>query len=208
MSQTFQTFQTTDFLHQALTEGLNGNLDALRTAFSGASAPTSPVAYQLWADTANKLLKMRDSTNTSWWTIGPLGPLQQVQTLIHAQTALAAGYAELALPHPFLVTGVVLVPDTTTLTSVATTKEWTFALKNQTTGNQLFSATPSTATSVSGVTVEASTELQANTKYRLTANQNQSLAAWDVLRFTIAQVGAPTAVTKCGVKLYGYPVGV
>jgi len=51
---------------------LNDGLEALRTLHSGTSAPSSTVAYMLWADTTNTLLKMRDSGDASWLTLGTL----------------------------------------------------------------------------------------------------------------------------------------
>jgi hypothetical protein len=47
---------------------LNSQLQALATLSSGATAPT--YAYQLWYDTANSVLKIRDGANTAWVTIG------------------------------------------------------------------------------------------------------------------------------------------
>lgn len=48
---------------------INSAAEALRTCHSGASEPSSTVAYMLWADTTNFLLKMRNSTNTDWIVI-------------------------------------------------------------------------------------------------------------------------------------------
>jgi hypothetical protein len=49
---------------------LNSQLQALATLSSGATAPTTTYAYQLWYDTANSVLKIRDGANTAWVTIG------------------------------------------------------------------------------------------------------------------------------------------
>jgi len=51
---------------------VNAALQALATLSSGTSAPSSPYAYQLWADTANGLLKIRNAANNAWITIGKL----------------------------------------------------------------------------------------------------------------------------------------
>jgi hypothetical protein len=45
---------------------MNGALDTLKTCFSGPTAPGTPSAFQLWADTTNGVLKQRDSSNTAW----------------------------------------------------------------------------------------------------------------------------------------------
>jgi len=50
----------------------NNALAALFGLSSGASAPSTTVAYQLWADTANGLLKMRNAANSAWISKGPL----------------------------------------------------------------------------------------------------------------------------------------
>ncbi len=40
--------------------------DALKSAFSGASAPSNPVAGQIWFDTAKKLMKHRNNADSAW----------------------------------------------------------------------------------------------------------------------------------------------
>lgn len=52
---------------------LNLALQALASTSSGSTAPTTPFAYQLWADTNAGMLKMRNAANTAWITIGLLG---------------------------------------------------------------------------------------------------------------------------------------
>ena len=42
---------------------VNSAFDTLQTNFSGDTAPSSPLVYQLWVDTANDLLKTWDGTN-------------------------------------------------------------------------------------------------------------------------------------------------
>lgn len=48
---------------------INAALAALFSLSSGASAPSVTIAYMLWLDTANGLLKQRNSTNTAWITL-------------------------------------------------------------------------------------------------------------------------------------------
>lgn len=45
---------------------LNSALQALASANSGAAAPSTTYAYQVWGDTANDLIKIRDEANTTW----------------------------------------------------------------------------------------------------------------------------------------------
>lgn len=51
---------------------VNSALQALASLSSGASAPSTTYAYQLWADTTNGLLKRRNSANNAWLVLGPL----------------------------------------------------------------------------------------------------------------------------------------
>jgi len=51
---------------------LNNALAALISTSSGASAPSTTYANQLWYDTANDLLKMRNEDNDAWITIAYL----------------------------------------------------------------------------------------------------------------------------------------
>lgn len=52
---------------------LNSALGALATCSSGASAPSTSYAYQLWADSATELLKQRNAANSAWITLLTLG---------------------------------------------------------------------------------------------------------------------------------------
>lgn len=51
---------------------LNTQLLALGTLQSGVAEPSPTYAFMLWADTANSLLKQRNSSNNGWLTIGTL----------------------------------------------------------------------------------------------------------------------------------------
>jgi microcystin-dependent protein len=57
----------------AFRSDLNGQLLALGTLQSGASAPSTTFSYMLWADTTAGLLKIRDAANAAWVTVGTLG---------------------------------------------------------------------------------------------------------------------------------------
>lgn len=206
MTQTFTTPAGTDPANLAIKTLLPDRDESLRTLFSGATAPSSPAAYQFWADTTSKTLKQRNAANSAWIELLPLGDSVRMQVPFRTLGALAAETLQLPAAMASRIEKVILVPSGATVTSVAATKEWTFLLKNQTTGNNLFSATPSTATAVGGVGGGA--ELAANAAYNLAANQNQVVAAGDVLRFTIGAVGAPTAVADVSVHLVFTLLGV
>ena len=51
---------------------LNTCLGDIQSSNSGSSAPSTTVAYKIWADTANNLLKIRNSANNGWLTLGDL----------------------------------------------------------------------------------------------------------------------------------------
>ena len=51
---------------------LNNVLDAIQTINSGTSEPTTKVAYMLWADTTNNLLKVRNGANNAWISLGSI----------------------------------------------------------------------------------------------------------------------------------------
>lgn len=87
---------------------LNSTLSAILSLNSGSTAPTTTVAYSLWADTTTGLLKIRDSSNSSFITVGALGSVN-------------LGLASLASPT---FTGTPLAPTAsagTNTTQIATT---------------------------------------------------------------------------------------
>ncbi len=87
---------------------LNSTLSAIISLNSGSTAPVTTVAYSLWADTTTGLLKIRDSSNTSFITVGALGSVN-------------LGLAALASPT---FTGTPLAPTAsagTNTTQIATT---------------------------------------------------------------------------------------
>ena len=51
---------------------LNNVLDAIQTINSGTSEPATKVAYMLWADTTNNLLKVRNGANNAWISLGSI----------------------------------------------------------------------------------------------------------------------------------------
>ena len=51
---------------------LNSCLGDIQSSNSGSSAPSTTVAYKIWADTSNNLLKIRNSANNGWLTLGDL----------------------------------------------------------------------------------------------------------------------------------------
>jgi len=54
----------------AVRSDINDALGAIQSLNSGSSAPSTTVAYMLWLDTSNNLLKMRNGSNNDWVEIG------------------------------------------------------------------------------------------------------------------------------------------
>lgn len=203
-TQNFTAPSSTDPLGLAILTHLVDRDDALRANFSGSSAPSSTAAFQTWADTSAGMMKLRNAANNGWISLFPLAA--QVPLVLNLQHAgaMAAKELQIVAPVAMSVSRIVLVTDTTTSGSVAATNEWTFLLRNVTQAVNLFSATPSTATTVAGV---GGGEITADTAYSLTANQNAAVSSNDVLRLTIAQTGSPTAVADVSIVVIGYPLG-
>ena len=56
----------------AVRSDLNGSLAAIVSNNSGATEPATMYAYQWWPDTTTGLLKLRNSANSAWVTVGTL----------------------------------------------------------------------------------------------------------------------------------------
>lgn len=72
--QSDQTIQNATFPN--VRADINDNLEALFTQSSGASEPTTKVAFQPWVDTSTSppTWKIRNAANTAWITVGVLDP--------------------------------------------------------------------------------------------------------------------------------------
>jgi len=49
---------------------INNALLAISSTNSGSSEPSTPYAYEMWVDTTNNLLKLRNAANSAWITLG------------------------------------------------------------------------------------------------------------------------------------------
>ena len=73
---------------------LNSALQALGSTQSGTTAPSPTFANQLWYDTANNILKIRNEDNDAWISLFTLDQsADSVSQLVTAITALSAGSA-------------------------------------------------------------------------------------------------------------------
>ena len=72
----------------AFRSDLNNALQALGSTSSGASAPSSPFANQLWYDTTNNILKIRNEDNDAWIS---LLTLNQTTDVLQSVSGLVIG---------------------------------------------------------------------------------------------------------------------
>lgn len=70
---------------------INSALLAIVGLNSGPTPPTTTFAYMLWADTANGVLKRRNSSNSGWVVCGPLASTM-VQSVSGAKTVTLADF--------------------------------------------------------------------------------------------------------------------
>lgn len=193
----------TDSLAAAVVTRIPDALEALRSQFSGSAFPANPVAFQRFAHTGDKLIYERNAANSAWLVVGPLGGNAGRVVVPMRLGALAAGTNRLLVaPAPLRIVRVGLLASASVAASSG--NEWTFRVRNQTTGVELFSGTVGTFTTLSGVGGGA---LTADTVHWLTPNQNHSLLEGAALQFIVAQVGSPAAVADFSITLDMYEVG-
>ena len=115
---------------------LNDALDAIHSTNSGGSEPSTTVAYMLWADSVNNLLKVRNGANSDWISLGSIN-------------ATNLGLAALASPT---FTGTVTAPelDLTGTTSLKLPVGTTAQRPTGATGDIRFNSTLSQVETYSG----------------------------------------------------------
>ncbi len=140
----------------AVRTDINAALAAIFGLSSGASAPSTTIAYQLWADTTNNLLKQRNAANTGWFVRGTLA-----ETFVVARssnTILGVG------DHgkTFIATGTF----TQTLTAAATLSDgWSVGYRND--GSGVITIDPNSAETIDG---QATITLQPGEACLITCN--------------------------------------
>lgn len=73
MSQTYYDDVYSGSMAGATTlQRIENNFAAVKSLWSGATAPSDPIAGMPWIDTTNHLFKLRNEANTSWLTIWDL----------------------------------------------------------------------------------------------------------------------------------------
>ncbi len=71
---------------------VNAALQALASQSAGATQPATRYAYQIWADTANNVIKRRNAANTAWIEVGPIDGVYPANTIRGRSTT--AGLAQ------------------------------------------------------------------------------------------------------------------
>lgn len=189
MSQTFPT------LDQNLSQTqINANfwsaLQALQSAYSGSSAPASPVAGQFWYDTAGSVLKVYYSGG--WVELGPITQPLTTREIVAYRGALS-GTITIPLVAPYgnaTVLDVYLISDTATSGSDGSNR-WEFQLQNADTTNTLLATSKKTD----------SAEIAIGTLYKVTPDQNQGLVADQRLQLVITKTGTPTSLSSAVVTI-------
>lgn len=197
----------TDYANVVLKTTFPDAMESLRTCHSGASAPSSTVAYMLWADTTTGYLKLRNAANTAWIRVTPLATdatYQMVANTVASLGATTTVRAGVALRAGTL-RRVLIVGETATTSSSG--NEWQFQLTRYPTATPgspvtCFSATVGTFTALAGVGGGA--ELVAWQAYSLTPDQNTTVAELDVYAVTLTKVGTATTVTNAQVIVEAY----
>lgn len=168
-------------------------LESLRSMFSGASDPSSTVAYMLFADTSAGLWKMRNSGDSAFTTIGKLNTDLGYQShLIRTGGISATIDLQLGVPKQtsWYVHRVRIISDTATSGSDGSNK-YGFNIRNVTQAADLLAADVETD----------ATEITADTPYDIDADQNQTVAVDDVLELEVTKTGAPTDLSSAEVAI-------
>lgn len=202
MAQTWQMPPAlTDYANQVLVAAIPNSMEALRTCHSGSSAPASPVAYMLWADTSAGWLKLRNASNTAWLKVHPLAVDNVLQLSGEGWSAASLSATKTdwlaTAPRAGTVKRVVLLSSSASTSSSG--NEWTFQVKKYPNSApaspvNLCTAAPGTFTAVGGVGGGA--EFVANKAWTFAPNQNATLLDGDVLELVATKLGTGTTLAR------------
>lgn len=196
MSQSWQVpVVAGDTVATALTTKVNDALEALRTLHSGATAPTTTVAYMLWADTANNLLKQRNAANSDWVVIAAINARNHVfRPMVRIGPVSGTDQFYLLVARDACrILGVSWLTDTATSGSDGS-NNYAVQIMNHTQANNLRATAWDTFTDA---------ELAADAENFIAADQNQDIAVGDVIEIQITQTGSPTSLAgaECAFQL-------
>jgi hypothetical protein len=200
MSQTWEALDASGTVLAEVSKH-DDKLDSLRTHFSGASEPSSTAAYQVWFDTATKLIKQRNAANGAWLTVGTLGSAAHVQhAFIRVGTVSASTNVYISgMTEAITITDVNLLCST----GVATddTDYWSFMLANLTETEDLLSAAVTTMTTGGAAIV-------ADTPFELAPDQNTALGADEVVELQMTKAASAGNLVDLTVVVAFYATGV
>lgn len=202
MSQTFADLVGSGTLQTDRTT-LNNNIGALRSSFSGSSAPSSPtpVEGQLWADSTNDFLYIYDGS--SWRQVvkySSSSGYHQSSFDIAANTTFAPYFTAtqtirlMSAAQAITITAVQITSDTSAATDAS--NYYTFALQNGGTAGSSSTAICSQTTNSSG-----GAAITANTSYSLGTISNANIAANEQLKIVCTKTGTPTALATARVYI-------
>ncbi|HQP29943.1 MAG TPA: hypothetical protein PLB81_01335 [Deltaproteobacteria bacterium] len=72
-------------------QNMENNFACLKSSFSGASAPSNPVAGMFWLDTTNHILKMRNEANSAWISLYDMANSRAVDAAKASGISITAG---------------------------------------------------------------------------------------------------------------------
>jgi len=182
MSQTFPTLDQ-NLSQTQINANLWAALQALQSAFSGSTAPSSPVAGQRWYDTSTGLLKVYYSG--SWYEEGPITQTNTVREIVAYRGGIGATIT-IPLVAPYgnsRLLDVYLISDIATSGSNGSNR-WEFQVANADAGTNLLSVSKKTDTA----------EIPAGTLYKITPDQNQDTLADQRLQIVVTKTGTPTSL--------------
>lgn len=172
---------------------------SIMTSWSGTSEPGSSIRRKglPWLDETAKRLKLRNVANGAWVTIG------EMVAKVDERAGWGATFSVYlpTFPQSVEIESIRILSTTATSASDGT-DNYTFALTNVTQTEELFATNPGTNATVSGV---GGGEIAANAVYTLTPNQNDIIAAGDVMTFTVTRNGTPTSLTRAAISVVAYP---
>lgn len=136
---------------------INNCFQAVATNHSGGSAPATTYPYMLWFDTSGNVIKLRNSTNTAWSTVGTLSPFSW-SSISATSGSLATGTLS---GSSVTVTGIPAGTTAVDVTLVAITQNATgnLALQLGTSGGLATSGYASSGEEIGAVTATTGTSL-------------------------------------------------
>lgn len=185
MAQNYQTVSAAYALSVLNGSILPDNFAALRSNFSGATAPSDTVAGQSHVNTADAVKQVRNVADDAW--------LNEHQFAIPILSGAVSGTLTRYLPLPWgcEFESLRVISDTATSGSDGS-NNWTFDVYNITDSQSLFSSVPTTNGG----------ELAVDTEVTYAADQNHTIQAADVLELRVTRNGTGTALSSASVLIY------